>query len=345
MHIYFSREAGVLFDLLFTLDWLCNEDVIKEDIKQYEVTIDKTLDEALQIIKTKDIDKKILNFFFNAETRIYQTFAGFHMIWKCKTLDNYLNYIKHQSREDIIYNLLASLKEKSQLNEDVDAMLSNQNLMFNFIKKLEVSSGTKWNIFDFIENTPSYIENFIQFIKDFEPLYLELTIKFKDRIDDFYDYVEQNIESRGFEYLKNITKNFINYDEVEDICLAPSVSGYGLFHDIKDKQCFMFMGVYFDKIIYKLSGLDDIKNNLLIFKNLSDPTRFQIIKMLEYRGHYGQEISEKLGITTATVSYHLNYLMIANLVSTEKSDHRVYYSLNKEALKNAMKFLKNELRL
>ena len=53
---------------------------------------------------------------------------------------------------------------------------------------------------------------------------------------------------------------------------------------------------------------------MLVFKNLADKTRFQILNLLKSGDLYGQEIAEKVGITLATVSYHMSFLLAANLV-------------------------------
>ncbi len=65
-------------------------------------------------------------------------------------------------------------------------------------------------------------------------------------------------------------------------------------------------------------------------KALSDRNRLLILRMLSGHKEYGAKIAEYLGITTATVSHHLEILRKADLVKEEKVGTIKYFSYNKE---------------
>lgn len=67
-------------------------------------------------------------------------------------------------------------------------------------------------------------------------------------------------------------------------------------------------------------------------KLLSDPSKFEILRFISDKKAYGQEIAAELGLTTATISHHMNALMLLGLINLEKVDNRVYYQMNKEAV-------------
>ena len=64
------------------------------------------------------------------------------------------------------------------------------------------------------------------------------------------------------------------------------------------------------------------------FKALSDPQRRDILTMLREGRLNAGEISEKLGVTPAALSYHLKLLKSAELVLEYKEKNFVYYELN-----------------
>ena len=64
------------------------------------------------------------------------------------------------------------------------------------------------------------------------------------------------------------------------------------------------------------------------FKALSDPQRRDILTMLREGRLNAGEISEKLGVTPAALSYHLKLLKSAELVLEYKEKNFVYYKLN-----------------
>jgi DNA-binding transcriptional ArsR family regulator len=71
----------------------------------------------------------------------------------------------------------------------------------------------------------------------------------------------------------------------------------------------------------------------MLFKALSDKNRLDIIDLLGERDWYVYELAEKLGMSAATISYHLGLLYEFNIVKFQRNDHRMYYSLNKVKFK------------
>ena len=64
------------------------------------------------------------------------------------------------------------------------------------------------------------------------------------------------------------------------------------------------------------------------FKALSDPQRRDILTMLREGRLNAGEISEKLGVTPAALSYHLKLLKSAELVLEYKEKNFIYYEIN-----------------
>ncbi|WP_053368159.1 ArsR/SmtB family transcription factor [Bacillus sp. FJAT-27245] len=65
-----------------------------------------------------------------------------------------------------------------------------------------------------------------------------------------------------------------------------------------------------------------------ILKVLSDPNRLLILRMLCVKKEYGARLAEYVGVTTATVSHHLDQLKKANLIKEEKIGAIKYFSAN-----------------
>lgn len=75
-----------------------------------------------------------------------------------------------------------------------------------------------------------------------------------------------------------------------------------------------------------------------IFKALNDPTRRQILEMLQEKDLTAGEIAEKFKISFPSISHHLDLLKQANLVTAEKDGQYVYYSLNTTVVDEIMKW-------
>lgn len=73
-----------------------------------------------------------------------------------------------------------------------------------------------------------------------------------------------------------------------------------------------------------------------VFRALSDPTRRDIITMLNDEGEKTvSQIASEYAMTRPGVSKHLGVLQDADLIQTEKRGRETYNSLNREPLKAA----------
>lgn len=72
------------------------------------------------------------------------------------------------------------------------------------------------------------------------------------------------------------------------------------------------------------------------FKALSDPIRRDILVLLRDGKKSAGEIAGRFELTAATISYHLNQLKKADLVTESKQKNFVYYELNTSVFEEVM---------
>jgi ArsR family transcriptional regulator, arsenate/arsenite/antimonite-responsive transcriptional repressor len=82
----------------------------------------------------------------------------------------------------------------------------------------------------------------------------------------------------------------------------------------------------------------------LLFKALRDPTRRRILEMLKERDRTVGQISEVFDMTTPSISYHLDLLKHAGLVSARKNGQFVTYSLETTVLDDSLGWLLNLIK-
>ena len=74
----------------------------------------------------------------------------------------------------------------------------------------------------------------------------------------------------------------------------------------------------------------------LLFKALRDPTRRRILEMLNQRDLTVTEISDAFAMSTPSISYHLDLLKQAQLVSARKNGQFVTYTLETTVLDDSL---------
>lgn len=77
----------------------------------------------------------------------------------------------------------------------------------------------------------------------------------------------------------------------------------------------------------------------IIFKALNDPTRREILQLLQEKDMTAGQIADRFHISWPSVSHHLDLLKQAKLVTTEKDGQFIYYSLNTTVVDEIVKWL------
>ena len=73
-----------------------------------------------------------------------------------------------------------------------------------------------------------------------------------------------------------------------------------------------------------------------LFKALADPTRRDILVLLQKGSLTAGEIADQFTISKASMSHHFGLLKAAELVRTERRGQKIVYSLNTSVIEDAM---------
>jgi DNA-binding transcriptional ArsR family regulator len=76
-----------------------------------------------------------------------------------------------------------------------------------------------------------------------------------------------------------------------------------------------------------------------VFKALNDPTRREILQLLQEKDMTAGEIAEQFNMSWPSISHHLDLLKQAKLVIGEKDGQYIYYSLNTTVVDEILKWL------
>ncbi len=75
-----------------------------------------------------------------------------------------------------------------------------------------------------------------------------------------------------------------------------------------------------------------------VFKALNDPTRREILRLLQEKDMTAGDIADQFSISFPSISHHLDLLKQAKLVTAQKEGQFVYYSLNTTVMDEIMKW-------
>lgn len=104
----------------------------------------------------------------------------------------------------------------------------------------------------------------------------------------------------------------------------------GIYYGMFGPHFGLYYGFYSEERYSQQQDQDRYKN---LFKALADERRLEIIRLTSARPWYNKELADYFGLTSATLSYHLNLLLDIGILNFVPSDNnRYYYTTNKEAL-------------
>ncbi len=81
--------------------------------------------------------------------------------------------------------------------------------------------------------------------------------------------------------------------------------------------------------------------NGIAFKALSDPTRREILRLLDGGDKTAGELTSYFPISGASMSHHFSLLKQADLISSRREGQLIYYSLNTTVFQDVIRLLFN----
>lgn len=78
-----------------------------------------------------------------------------------------------------------------------------------------------------------------------------------------------------------------------------------------------------------------------VFKALADPTRREILGLLERGERSAGELADYFDMTKPTMSHHFSVLKHADLISSRRKGTTIYYSLNTTVMQDVMTWVMN----
>jgi len=348
MNIVFDPRPGEIYDVFLSL-WLANNyEYAQEEKRDYGIIEDTKFEEIIKsIAQEKKVNTKNLQRFFPKEAEPSQLLS-LSSLWNNPTIDNYFEFLRNideSKLRQIIIKLITS-KDTDENYSDIETLSSDNAAVLNYIKDIEIDPLVKWEIFRLLDNKQLYIDDYIQFINEYLKTYKILEKERKKELEKFNEDFKKNIEEGGISFLKDFTNSFIDFDKYENIYITSSAPmGISVNMEPEEKSCYVIIGPRTTDIVKSTSEQNELEKNIMILKNISDSTRFQIMKKLVDRDYYGLELVKEFGITKATVSHHMNFLLLAGVVQVERKEHKAYYSLDKDGLRKIVQFLNKEFKL
>lgn len=356
LEIYFKKEIGDIIDIFDALYMVVNmektEGIVPSDLKDRDEEVHKYLN-SIKVKSTLNMEK--VNFYYKEYQTIRESFTIFRLfinsLYDKKNKEtesikyNFTQKTEKEILKGIYYEILRYIESKYNVKNSENKKNPSKDDIVEIIKQLEIPAEAKWNLFLVVDNPVFYYDDFCRLMEQYLPYHEKFHRKMKERKEEFNDYIKHELKNRGEEFIKEIKiveelKNF------QDIYISTIMMRYGsILYEIKDNNLYINLGLRYRDTLRKYRGKSKREYIISIMKSLGDESRFKILTLLKEKALYGQELAEKMGLTTATISHHMNYLHGTGLVTVDKIDNKVYYKLNEESIQNFIVNFKEEFNI
>lgn len=272
-------------------------------------------------------------------------------------LDHFINRVNTYSSEEYCIKFGHCLQSYLDTLQNDDSFIDYKDELsiISYLMSMDIPLEEKWKLQtvflqkeEHLTKLHELLQKTITFLHQYEKELTELS-------EEFYTYWSNILAEQSFltyinQYVPmELPENPYGF-RVRPSILEPCMLGIHI--DMDDdgqykRQDEGTIGILFgDEFLISLRTGDDEQTLLAhaqaVLKHLSDKSKFEILMYIsKNKRAYGSELAKHLNLTTATISHHMNTMMTEGLVSLEKIDNRVYYSLNKDALARALNFCQN----
>lgn len=261
---------------------------------------------------------KILYFYKNDVLRMF--FINVKTLLRYRSFDEYVEFLQSMDEVLIKKQLMTSIvkqdEEELVVEDKVEELVGNQFAFLDFLKYLPIDDTLRWNYFTIMSQPKKFVEDFISLHQTIKPIFDKVYAEYLPILEKSYTEFEATIR----EHPTILAEAFTGTKEIEeidwtsdDISVIPTLLLSDFF--FQDSEILLLGAKSLEVIQHFIqTRLDKQQERINVFKNLGDKTRYQIFCEIAKGTKSVKKIAEQLGITSATVSYHINELVLSNLV-------------------------------
>ncbi|MCL2530228.1 MAG: winged helix-turn-helix domain-containing protein [Coriobacteriia bacterium] len=191
------------------------------------------------------------------------------------------------------------------------------------LEVLELPSDTKWQIMVLKQHPKKQLEMITAAVKENLPAFEAAKAKVQNPLKVLLTEAEATLNDSEKRH------SLLNSEALAPG--APTVPTLALSLLILITENVRFYGLLADRALGNKAEFS--KDDFIIgAKALSERSKLEILLALKQGPLYGLEIAEKVGVTPATVSHHINALLLAGFIELEKKDGKVYCQLSPKGI-------------
>lgn len=311
------------------------------DADSYNKSFDLIIEMYNYVINNIKADRDRIEYYFK-ERSPQCTFAAMALLLDFSNINDeipaYRVRQKSLSLADRISLFAMNVSDEEEANTPKEE-LSDEAGLVAFLEASALDTESKWEAIKIFNNQEKYYNEAAAILREaMELLSSKYGKVIKKLSDNFFNYWSSCQEDTDIiESINNKIKISWKLSEAGSLLSPMIFSPFSMTiaTDLADnvKEDIIRIGILIDKrfevFISKGLNKEDIVE---IGKILSDKSKVDILELISKKPYYGKELADALGLTTATISYHVNALLRTSCLQAQIKANKVYYSIDNEKL-------------
>lgn len=324
------------------------EDNLKQLAMENYLSFVKKVEDSLRSF-TQDIEKFYMKQFFY-DYDFIDLVSRMYTVLGCKDEKDYLNKLLSLNGEEINKSIMYSFlvidedrySDTDEIMNKVEEISRDREILLSYIKEMPIDSGAKWNLFLIVEEPVKYMNMYVELMEDILPIFIETYMSYEGEVQEYGKNLVNFLNKEGSNGLEEITYSIIDgnvIDSEENNILISLVYSYAISINTLFKNKYIAWGLKMEEAFKAMKEINENKTNerVQIFKNLGDKTRYEVLKLIASRETSTKEIANQLGVSSATISYHINNLLTSKIIKMDKIEEKYGYVLDYEFINEAIK--------
>lgn len=248
-------------------------------------------------------------------------------------IPEWVDGIEAISENDVRASLLEGMSEWLATDIKQDATLQE---IVEILKASALPSNDCWKVMLLLQDPKQHIQRLVEIIRRNIPSYQKaiqaIEKPLNRQLEKFIKLHQRRVERKARQRIVEIAGKLSPLPTPRTI--IPTLVQPSMEVILTESN---YVGLFIDDLYQMLENLQKAKGaSNPVLKALSDSSKFDILLSLHNAPKYNLELAEHLGLTAATITHHMQSLLLHGLVSVEKRDGRVYYTLQKDGIRAAV---------
>lgn len=224
---------------------------------------------------------------------------------------------------------------------------ANKDIVRREIASSNLGNRDKFKLLYLLDDFDEAIAEFADYISIYYNFMNEHHVLFNKLIVRIIDKFKHASGEKFIEFMKNnmSIKKMLNKDYLVMASVVPYHCVDYTYYDFAEAETpIIQIGFLYFELAQMMKKHQNNEDRFLkAAKIVSDPSKFEILKICLDKPVYGQEVAEKMNLASSMVSHHMQQLVAMNYVIANFEEKKIYYKTNVEAILADLELLKEVL--